>query len=295
MADFDPFAGVADVPETPPEQVPGINTQVDMSPPPPADDGRPAHVPQKFWSIGDDGKGTVNHEAWGKAWGDAEKHLRQLESRIRNGSASLGKAPANADEYLDGFDPATLLTAAPRVNADLEKNPEFKAFFAAAHQAGMGVQEARNMLTQYYTHLNPSLPAPVDDAKRYSQAVASLGPAGPTVVTQIRGWLSAQHDQSPFSDAEKEQFTEMVRSPGGLAVLHRMMRSAQGTGAPASILPGQSANQQPDSWTDEQIESAVVSDRYKQDTAYQDRVNAAIERRYKDVGVGGSYSTTLAI
>ena len=253
--------------------------------------GRPAEIPQELWQQdpADPTKGRLNQEALLKAYTDTKSShgtLARKEAELRQELARLTGAPTGdgstipaLDDYTEGFDWAALHTAAPKAyrGDDEGERKAVGALFAAARDAGMPVDRARKLALDYYTGLDGLLPEPRTQEQRAADIVAGLGPNGRSQISDVHAGLERMHAQHPFGEDEQAAIRSAIQTAGGYKALYRLVR-AMGSEAPPNVAGV------PDAMTEDEISTAMTSERYQRDPAYRERIVAAAQHLLRRQG-----------
>ena len=276
-----------------PPGVPGAASTLpvhDAPPQPTAPEGRPEYVPEQFWrrSEADPTKGEAHLEAWGKSWHDTRATLTKTQQELAalRQQASLPSAPQNAADYYTGYDFAALEQAAPRAfKGGGTDNVTIQVLQAAALKHGLSVEQLRGVTTDLFAGLNEHVPEAVEPQAAIAEQVKTLGTEGPRLADEVSKAMETLHAESAFDESQQALMKDILASPGGIGLMHRMLRSG-GSIAPPTIEP-RSAERM----TQYEIQQAMVSPRYRSDDAYRRKVmdaHAALqaERKHDVEGMG---------
>lgn len=236
-----------------------------------------------------------DHEKIGKTMRDRLSHIGKLEATIASlrGSGDDKLTVAKSlEDYLEGFDHEGLKAKAARAylgRPEQGQNPAEAAFFQAMYDQGVPVEKAREAFTSYMTAINEHIPVPKTDQERLGAAVKALGANGRQQLAEVNEWLASEHARDPFSKETQKVLGALQRSPEGLAFLWRQSRvTAQG--APPTH------NGKGEVLTQDEIREAMVSERYRRDSEYRNRILAASKRsREKDGATSDGWSGTISL
>ena len=245
--------------------------------------GRPEYVPEKFWRAAQDDptKGEVNAEAWGTAWKDTEATLTRTQQELADlrKQSDLPSAPKDAADYMTGFDLAALAKAAPKIlpgdDEATAREAGAKEWFALAHKRGLSVDQARGFFADYMALLNDKMDDPVDPKVEMEERVKALGTEGAVIQEKVQNALDTMHGERAFSDEQQATLRSIVRQPGGLGFLYRVLETR------GSIAPPTIDRPSGDRMTAFQIREAMQTARYRQDDEYRKRImdaHAALEQ-----------------
>ena len=158
----------------------------------------------------------------------------------------------------------------------------------SAHKAGLSVDQARGLMTDYFVALNGHIADPVDDQATMQTAIKELGSEGPVIAEQVNNALNSMHATQPFTEDQAELLRDIVRAPGGLGLMFRAFRN--GASTPPASLPGGN-----DRMTRDEVRTAMTTRRYIVDDAYRQRIQEAHAAMTGETPPAGPTRRTLSL
>ena len=197
---------------------------------------RAGYVP-KAWR-GDDGKFNGDFDGLFKSWHDGRQHVGALQARVKElEAANKTLVPETSADYTNTFDYAAFSAKAPNVEmSDDGTNAAVEDMLKAVHKAGIPVKKAQAFVTGYFEAVNEHLaPEEVkDEATLRKEAVAYLGPNGPQVMEDVKGFLTARARTMPFTKDQMSVLGHLMGNGPALSLLHSLARSGSSVAPPSA-------------------------------------------------------------
>lgn len=218
-------------------------------PPQPGKDGRPAHVPEKFW---DPKTKTVKHDDMAKAYLAIEKAHGELKR-----SKGIG-ADVPDDEAGYFGDEGLKLEDAKNFGEEVPADdPGLKTWAKVAKKWGVGKDAAIGMAKDMFKGMNEHAPAPIDiEAER-----EALGAGGDELVDGVFLWLEGQEQAGKFGAEDIDVAVDLANTAAGIRFLAKM-RAMSGEAPIPLGLPQGHKGMSADEWHAE-MRDAVRAKDYK--------------------------------
>lgn len=223
--------------------------------PKPGADGRPAHVPEKFW---DAKTKTVKHDDLAKAYSTLEKSFGDLKR-----SKGVGDdVPESPEEYFkDGLE---LDKEVDRLAIEGPDDPGLKAWGKIAHKYGVGKETAINIAKEMFKEMNASAPAPVD----LEQERDALGANADELIDGVFIWLEQQETGGKFGGDDIDVALSISHTAEGIRFLNKV-RSMSGEKPIPLGLPAGNRGMSQEDWHTEMREAVKKQDYKRQEELEQ--------------------------
>lgn len=176
----------------------------------PGADGRPAHIPEKFW---DAKTKTVKHDDMAKAYSALERNFGDLKR-----SKSLGgEVPEKPEEYFG--DQPLKLEGAERFGSEVAPDdPGLKSWGKIAHKYGVGKETAVAIAKDMFKEMNASAPEPIDlEAER-----AALGDGADEQIDGVFLWADKMEREGKFGGDDIDHVIDLSSTASGIRFLAKV-------------------------------------------------------------------------
>ena len=215
---------------------------------PPANDGRPEHVPEKFW---DAEKGAIKSEDLGKAYAELEKAHGKLKREKTIG----GEVPESPSDYFkDGLE---LGEGVDRLTVDGPDDPGLKAWGEVCHKRGIGKELAVDLAKDMFTMMNEHAPEPIDPEAEYDK----LGKGADAIIDGVFTWVDGAERSGRLSEDDVEIVNGLSQTANGIKFLAAMRAMAGEERIP--IVPSTGARGMSQDQWHEEMKTAVKAKDYK--------------------------------
>lgn len=195
-------------------------------------DGRPDHIPAKFW---DAEKKEVRVEAMSKAYNAAEKALRS------NGKNISADVPENEEDYFaEGVE---LDESVDKIGLETD-DPGLKVAANVFKKYGIGKEVAQGIVKDMFKGMNEHAPAPVDP----DQEMKALGPNGKAVVDGTLLWLERLDKEGKLNDDDANVAVGLLGSAKGVRFLNKLRGMSGEMPIPTGHHIPSSAGMSPTEW-----------------------------------------------
>ena len=215
----------------------------------PGADGRPAHIPAKFWNAETK---TVKHDEMAKAYGALEKNFGDLKR-----AKGLGEdVPESEDEYFggEGLKLEEAQNFGEEVAAD---DPGLKTWAKIAKKWAIGKDAAIGIAKDMFKGMNEFAPAPVNiEAER-----EALGSGADELIDGVYLWLDGQERAGKFGAADIDVAVGISHTADGIRFLNKVRSLSGEKPIPMGMPAGHKGLSQED-WHSE-MRDAVKAKDYK--------------------------------
>jgi hypothetical protein len=216
--------------------------------PKPGADGRPAHIPEKFW---DAEKKAVKVDDIGRAYADLEKNFGKLKREKGVGD----DVPEKPEEY---FAEPLKLEGAERFGQEIPiDDPGLKSWGKVCHKYGIGKDAAMSIARDMFKEMNGFAPEPIDlEAER-----EDLGDGADELVDGVFTWLEAQERDGKLGADDIDVAVAFSNTAKGIRFLNKMRTLSGAKPIPIGLPAGSKGLSQED-WHSE-MRAAVKAKDYK--------------------------------
>lgn len=224
----------------------------------PAADGRPDHIPAKFW---DAEKKEIKVDAMAKAYSTAEKALRS------NGKGISADVPESEDDYFkEGVQLDETVT-----NIGLETDdPGLKVAAGVFKRYGIGKEVANNIVKDMFKGMNEHAPTPIDP----DQELKSLGPNGRAVIDGTTVWLEKLDREGQLSDEDANVAVELLGTARGVRFLNKLRGMTGEMAIPTGHHNPPSGGMSPNEWHSAMMKAVGEKDYKEQERL--DKISASV-------------------
>lgn len=164
---------------------------------------RPEYVPENFW---DAEKGEVNIEGMSKSYAELRKAFNEKNN---------DKPGENVDDYFSE-DFYTEDGKFKSENVEISKDdPAIKAAYEAAKNAGMGIKQANEFISQFVAGMESALPPKVD----LQEEMGKLGENADRLVSGLKTWVDGMKNNGDIDGEVHEAMLELGKTAAGIKAL----------------------------------------------------------------------------
>lgn len=173
-------------------------------------DGRPAHIPEKFW---DAEKKSVKADDLAKAYGSLEK----AHGELKRSKGIAADVPESEDGYFEGK-PLALEDADNFGSEVAADDPGLKAWSKVAKKYGVGKDAAVSMAKEMFKEMNATAPAPIDVDAEFD----ALGDGAQELVDGTFLWLEGLERDKKIGEADVNVAIDLANTASGIRFLAKM-------------------------------------------------------------------------